>query len=70
MLGDGALVVVHSTLTNRRSRAWLERLRRGDASRGGPSLSVLEPHKLWQNSFTVLQKRGDGWAEPVLTQNP
>ena len=52
-------------------RAWLERVRAGAArGHGGTSLSLLEPHKLWQNSFTVLQKRGDGWAEPVLTQNP
>lgn len=99
----GGFVVVHSTVTNRATRAWLERVRRGEfawlETRGdavdartnekkrkrNPSLaekgvsrrvserdevhhvSFLEPHKRYQNAFTVLQKRPRGWREPVYT---
>ena len=34
------------------------------------TLSLMEPHKLFQNSFSIFQKRGDGWAEPVYTKFP
>ena len=99
----GGFVVVHSTVTNRATRAWLERVRRGEfawlderetgdtdekkrerdpdrseapsarSSRGSVSrdevhhVSFLEPHKRYQNAFTVLQKRPNGWGEPVYT---
>ena len=99
----GGFVVVHSTVTNRATRAWLERVRRGEfawlETRGdavdartnekkrkrNPSVaekgvsrrvserdevhhvSFLEPHKRYQNAFTVLQKRPRGWREPVYT---
>ncbi|KAG5189310.1 hypothetical protein JKP88DRAFT_271630 [Tribonema minus] len=33
-------------------------------------MSFLEPHKMFQNSFTVLQRREEGWSEPVLTRYP
>jgi hypothetical protein len=33
-------------------------------------LSLMEPHKLFQNSFSILQKRGDGWSEPIYTKYP
>ena len=80
----GGYLGVHSTLTNSLSRAWLERVR--GAARAGPggggggpfagaeTVSLLEPHKLWQNSITLLQKRGDGasgeYAEPVFSRFP
>ena len=102
-VAPGGFVVVHSTVTNRATRAWLERVRRGEfawlETRGdavdartnekkrkrNPSLaekgvsrrvserdevhhvSFLEPHKRYQNAFTVLQKRPRGWREPVYT---
>ena len=34
------------------------------------SLSLLEPHKMYQNACSVFQKRDGGWAEPVLTSYP
>jgi hypothetical protein len=107
-------VVVHSTLTNSVTRAWLEKVRRGEVNfddfggseRGGSGgggggkrrkndvtggsgggggggggsggsggggssvhhISLLEPHKRYQNSFTILQKRPEGWEEPVYTK--
>jgi len=34
-------------------------------------LSLLEPHKNFQNSFTIFQRRPAGWAgEPVHTMYP
>ena len=109
----GGFVVVHSTVTNRATRAWLERVRRGEFAWLEPSadggegnekkddaertargkrerdpdrserrperarssavtdevhhVSFLEPHKRYQNAFTVLQKRPRGWGEPVYT---
>ena len=36
-------------------------------------LSFLEPHKMYQNSCSIFQKRtleGEGYAEPVLTSYP
>lgn len=65
-------MAVHSTVTNRRTRAWLERVRRGETALGSaleaPSLSFLEPSKRWQNSFTLLQKRADAFEEPVYSE--
>jgi hypothetical protein len=34
------------------------------------TLSLLEPHKLFQNSFSIFQKRALGWGEPVYTKFP
>ena len=33
-------------------------------------LSFLEPHKRYQNSCSVFQKRSGGYAEPILTSYP
>lgn len=33
-------------------------------------LSLLEPHKLFQNSVSIFQRRAEGWAEPVYTLLP
>lgn len=110
-VAPGGFVVVHSTVTNRATRAWLERVRRGEFAWLEPSadggegnekkddaertargkrekdrsetrpesarssavtdevhhVSFLEPHKRYQNAFTVLQKRPRGWGEPVYT---
>ena len=75
----GGMLVVHSTLTNRRTREWTEAVRRrdGEDMTGLPSgsyadMSFLEPHKRYQNSMTVLQKRvgGDGrpYREPLYSE--
>ena len=34
------------------------------------TMSFREPHKMFQNSFSIFQKRGDGYGEPVLTSYP
>ena len=34
------------------------------------TMSLLEPHKRYQNSVSFFQKRPDGWAEEVLTRYP
>eukprot|EP00041_Stephanoeca_diplocostata_P014044 m.252131 g.252131 ORF g.252131 m.252131 type:complete len:674 (-) comp19555_c0_seq1:426-2447(-) len=70
----GALVLCHSTLTNSLTRDWLEtmRARANDVTDVlGPfaTLSMREPHKVFQNSFSIFQKRRD-FAEPVLTKYP
>jgi hypothetical protein len=85
----GGLLLVHSTLTNAVTRAWLDgvRSRHGGNTEGGqtPSactaaaralegeletMSFREPHKKWQNSISIFQKRSSGWAEPILTAYP
>ena len=60
----GRFLVCHSTFTNERTRRWVEGVRRhaGEEETGIPAgeyaeLSLLEPHKRFQNSVTVLQKR-------------
>ena len=71
-------LVVHSTVTNHLSRMWLEGrralVRSGEAD--FECLSLLEPHKRLQNSFTIFQKRSgavDGMefpGEPIFTRHP
>ena len=34
------------------------------------SMGLLEPHKRYQNSFTLFQKRANGWTEPLLSWAP
>lgn len=45
---------------------------RGGGGGGGAStvhhISLLEPHKRYQNAFTILQKRSEGWGEPLYTE--
>jgi len=83
---QGGFVIVHSTLTNSLSRQWLDKMRRlaengGRNSEDGSSpygafvtVSFLEPHKMFQNSCSLFQKRGDAlhetWTERVLTKYP
>ena len=76
---EGGFALVHSTLTNALSRGWLERMR--EASRREPTppygafdtMSLLEPHKMFQNAVTMFQKRGGvsgRYDEPVHTKYP
>jgi len=60
----GGFLLCHSTLTNQRTREWLEaaRARKGEAETGMPAdgyveVSLLEPHKQYQNSVSIFQKR-------------
>ena len=95
-LRPGGLLILHSTLTNAVTRAWLEKQRDRSRPGGGGTLdaaaedegprdlarsrrqhlgafeclSLLEPHKMYQNSCSIFQKRDGGWAEPVLTSYP
>jgi len=74
----GGFMVCHSTLTNQRTRDWLEgvRQRKGFEETGIPAdeyseLSLLEPHKRFQNSMSILQKRdgkGGKWEEPLYSE--
>jgi len=71
----GGMVLVHSTLTNRQTREWLEGMkghvvREEDGKYGVYGLmSLLEPHKLFQNSFSMFQKR-ENYSEPIYSLYP
>jgi hypothetical protein len=79
---SGGFVIVHSTLTNTLSRQWLEKMRMlaregGRDTETGASpygdfvtVSFLEPHKMFQNSCSLFQRRGKCWAERTLTKYP
>jgi predicted O-methyltransferase YrrM len=77
-LRSGGLLLCHSTLTNQRTRNWLEavRARQGEDLTGIPAdeyveLSLLEPHKAYQNSVSIFQKRKRGddvYAEPIFSE--
>jgi len=75
----GGYLLCHSTLTNTRTRNWLEKLRNGcgvDETGIPPEevveLSLLEPQKRYQNSLSVLQKRkainGCDFKEPTYSE--
>ena len=87
-LANRAYIVIHSTVTNKVTREWLERVRKLNSGEGSvfPSfgkkgsatedqrvhhVSFLEPHKAYQNSFTVLQKRREGerWGELIYSEH-
>jgi predicted O-methyltransferase YrrM len=72
-LRPGGFLLCHSTLTNKNTRDWLEavRSRQGQDVTGIPAgeyveLSLLEPHKHYQNSISILQKRKD-YQEPLYS---
>eukprot|EP00549_Striatella_unipunctata_P018778 CAMPEP_0118722170 /NCGR_PEP_ID=MMETSP0800-20121206/31195_1 /TAXON_ID=210618 ORGANISM="Striatella unipunctata, Strain CCMP2910" /NCGR_SAMPLE_ID=MMETSP0800 /ASSEMBLY_ACC=CAM_ASM_000638 /LENGTH=626 /DNA_ID=CAMNT_0006630247 /DNA_START=60 /DNA_END=1941 /DNA_ORIENTATION=+ len=75
----GGFLVCHSTLTNQQTREWVEAVRRRgrEDETGLPEgtyteMSLLEPHKHYQNSLTLLQKRvgksGRPYEEPIYSQ--
>ena len=86
-LHNGSYIVIHSTVTNKVTREWLERVRKLNGGEGSvfPSfgkkgsstegqrvhhVSFWEPHKSYQNSFTVLQKRVEGLTpEPIYSEH-
>lgn len=66
----GGYVLLHSTLTNSAVREWLAEVQ---AARWGPPgavVSLLEPHKRFQNSVTLLQSRPEGFSEPIYSRLP
>lgn len=69
-VAPGGFLLLHSTLTNSTVRRWIE----GVDGRGPPSgavISLHEPHKRFQNSCTLIQKRPEGWAgEPIYSELP
>ena len=74
----GGFLVCHSTLTNYRTREWLEAVRRKESVEitGIPpdevvELSLLEPTKTFQNAITILQRRkalDDAYNEPIYSE--
>jgi predicted O-methyltransferase YrrM len=75
----GGFLLCHSTLTNTRTRDWLEaaRGRKGAEVTGIPpdeyvEVSLLEPHKRYQNSVSIFQKRkgsnGEDFEEPLYSE--
>jgi predicted O-methyltransferase YrrM len=74
----GGFLVCHSTLTNLRTREWLEAVRRraSEEETGLPEgefveISLLEPQKRYQNSVTILQRRrgpGGEFNEPIYSE--
>jgi hypothetical protein len=70
----GGFLLCHSTLTNTNTRDWLETVRgqQGEDVTGLPlgeyvELSLLEPHKRYQNSISIIQKR-KGYEEPLYSK--
>ena len=76
---------MHSTVTNAATRQWLEKMRSRIGAPFAPppcgatpdafgtgfrELSFVEPHKRYQNSCSIFQKRPDGFAEPLHTSYP
>ena len=73
-IADGGYLVVHSTLTNTNTRTWLDAVRArapehvtGLDPNAVDHVSLLEPHKRFQNALTVLQKRPPAYAEPLYS---
>ena len=75
----GGFLLCHSTITNKGTRDWLEatRARKGQHVTGIPpddyvELSLLEPHKHYQNSISIFQKRkgsvGKSFVEPIYSE--
>lgn len=75
---NGGFVAIHSSVTNQVSRTWLEALRDGSWPPASSlhHISFLEPHKNFQNSITLLQKRRQPppdsfvYAEPIYSIRP
>jgi hypothetical protein len=75
----GGFLICHSTITNENTRKWLNSMRqRASEEITGidpdeyVELSLLEPHKRYQNSVSIIQKRkssqGDHFEEPIYSQ--
>jgi len=69
-VAPGGYVLLHSTITNSVVRQWLENVQNAKWGPPGSVLSFMEPHKRFQNSTTLLQKRPEGYAEPIYSKLP
>ena len=77
-ISPGGFLLCHSTLTNENTRMWLETIRnreRKEITGIEPGeyteLSLLESHKRFQNSVSIIQKRssnGENYEEPIYSQ--
>ena len=77
-ISPGGFLLCHSTLTNENTRMWLEAIRNrkpkeitGIEPGEYTELSLLESHKRFQNSVSILQKRstnGENFEEPIYSQ--
>jgi len=78
-ISPGGFFICHSTLTNENTRTWLEAIRNkkpkeitGIEPGEYTELSLLESHKRFQNSVSIIQKRkstnGDTYEEPIYSQ--
>ncbi|CAE7906578.1 NFI1 [Symbiodinium necroappetens] len=66
----GGYVLLHSTLTNSAVREWIDAVAKTSQGTPGALLSLLEPHKKFQNSVSILQKRSDDFSEPIYSKLP
>ena len=71
----GGHIIVHSTLTNAIHRLWLADLKlKQKISNDFEIMSFYEPNKIFQNSFTLIQKNEETFNgefyPPVFTPNP
>jgi len=75
----GGFLLCHSTLTNENTRLWLEAIRNrqpkeitGIEPGEYVEISLLESHKRFQNSVSIIQKRksasGNTFEEPIYSQ--
>jgi hypothetical protein len=75
----GGFLLCHSTITNENTRKWLNAIRQREPKEitgiepdEYVELSLLEPHKRYQNSVSIIQKRkscqGDHFEEPIYSQ--
>eukprot|EP00943_MAST-04B_sp_MAST-4B-sp1_P001148 g1148.t1 len=70
-LKNGGYILCHSTLTNSMTREWLEQMRSRENNKWAyETISFLEPHKYFQNSFSMFQKRENNYQEDILTRYP
>lgn len=77
-ISPGGFLLCHSTLTNENTRTWLEAIRNRESKEitgiepgEYTELSLLECHKRFQNSVSIIQKRsmkGEPYAEPIYSQ--
>jgi len=73
---NGGLLMVHSSLTNAATRQFLVNYQASDDSESKDRLGefdlwgLLEPHKKYQNSFSVFQKRNNAYMEPIYSLGP
>lgn len=69
-ISPGGFILLHSTLTNKAVRSWLQGVQDAEWGPPGAVLSLLEPYKRFQNSVTILQRRPPDYSEPLFSGLP